>query len=113
QAHRFEPAALREIGVVYPIVVSARQLDGPVAADDLAEGQTGARVKHRGADADFFEKHFPAFAADVGERALRGEVAIGRVEMVDGRKRAPSPRVGKAFTDVLLRHVLPDRRYVF
>ena len=112
QAHRLEARALREIGVVQPIVIGARQLDGPVAADDLAEGETGAGVEHRGADTDIFKKQLPALAADVGEGARRRDVAVRRMKMVDGRKRVLAARFGKAPGDILLRHVLDDRRDV-
>ena len=101
QAHRLEARALRQIGVMDPIVIGARQLDGPVAADDLAEGETRAGIKHSRADADVLEKQFPAFAPDVGEGALRREVAVGGMQMVDGRKRIFAARFRKASADVL------------
>src|SRR5213593_4041038 len=110
QAHRFEARALRYISVVHPVVVGARQLDRPVAADDLAEGESGAGVEHAGADADVVEKKLPAFAPNVGESAFRGEVAIGIVQMIDGGKWAPPARLRKALADVLLGHVFPNRR---
>ena len=113
QAHRLEARAFRRVRVVHPIIISARQLDGPVAADDLAEGEPGAGVKHGGADAHVFEKKLPAFAADVGEGALRREVAVGGMQMIDGRKRIFAARFGKTSADVFFGHVFDDARDVF
>src|SRR5262249_32617089 len=56
----------------------------------------------------FFEKEFPAFAPNVGKSALRREVAIGCVQVIDGREGAPAAHIGKTLTDIFLRHVLPD-----
>ena len=113
QPHRLETRAFRYIGVMDPVVVSAGELDGPVAADDLAKGETGAGVEHRGADADVFKKEFPAFSADVGKCALRRKVAVCGMQMIDGRKRALAAGFGKTFADVVSRHVFPNARNVF
>ncbi len=95
-----------------PIVIGARQLDGPVAADDLAEGEPGAGIKDGRADADVFEKQLPTFAADVGERALRREVAVGGMQMVDGGKGILAARLGKTPADIFFGHVFDDGRDV-
>src|SRR5262249_59409632 len=109
---RFKATALRKISIVDPVVISPRQLDGPIAADDLAEGKPGAGVQDGSADSDLLEKQFPSLATDVGECSFRSEMAVGAVQVIDGRKRAFSTPIGETFADIILRHVSPERRQV-
>ena len=101
------------IDILPDFIVGLGQLNGPVAAYDLGEGETGACIQDGGADADLLEKQFPALSPDVGESALRREVTIRVVQMIDRRKRTSAARIRETFPDISLRHVLPDRRDVF
>jgi hypothetical protein len=98
---------------VNPVVIGARQFDGPVAADDLAESKAGAGVEHGRANAHFFKKQLPAFAPHVGESALGRKMSVGIVQMINGRERTSAAGVRKTSTYILLGHVLPNRGDVF
>jgi hypothetical protein len=64
-------------------------------------------------NADGGEKFLPTFRTYVRKRPPRRKVTIRRVEMIDRRKRTFAAYVREASPDILLRHILPDRRNVF
>ena len=70
-----------------PVVVSPRNVDRPIPADDLAERQTEGGVKHGRFDADVFQKIDPAVGADFIERARLEVMQVGGVKMIERRKR--------------------------
>ena len=80
QAHALKARAALHVGVIEPVVVGARDVDGPIAADDLAESETEGGVKHGGFDADVFQKIDPAVGADFVERARLKVMQVGRVQ---------------------------------
>ena len=76
-----EAGVALDVGVVEPVVVGLSGGDRPVAADDLAVGETRGGVEDGGVDADVGEEDLPSVRAD--ERAL-AVAASGGLDEVPG-----------------------------
>src|SRR4029453_14626198 len=90
QPESLESRALAEVLIVHPVIICARQLDGPITADDAAKRQTVRRIEHGAGQADIFHEFDPTLSADFREGAGRESVGIGCMEMVIGRIGSPA-----------------------
>ena len=86
QSHTLKARAAFHVSIVQPVIVGMGHVDGPIPADDLAEGKTERGVEHGGVNADIFEKLDPAVGTDFVKGAGLKVMQVGRMKMVERRK---------------------------
>jgi hypothetical protein len=95
-----------------PIVVRPGDVDGPVAADNLAKGKSESRVKDGGLDTNVFEKFHPAVGPNFIKRAGLEIVQVGRMQMIQ-RRKGVEETVGVVFGSISGGHEIDDGFSIF
>src|SRR5207253_2718308 len=99
QSHAFKARAPLHVSLMQPVIVSTRDIDGPVAADDFAESEAQSGVKHRGLNPNVFQESDPTVGADFIESTRRKIVQVRRMQVIEGWKWIEE-RVGVVFFPV-------------
>src|SRR2546427_4266551 len=93
-----------------PVVPRARDVDGELAGDHLAEGEAAGGIEHRPFDPHVGHKLEPAIDADLPESAGDQLKQTRGVEVIQRRK---NPAAKPAAFYVRLRHILQQRIPIF
>jgi len=112
EPHALKARAALHVVVVEPIVVRPGHVDGPIAADDFAEGETEGSVKHGGFDADVFQKIDPAVGPHFVKCPRLEIVEVRRMKVIE-RRKGVKKTMRVVFVAVALRHVVDDRLTIF
>src|SRR5438128_7998721 len=78
QSHAFKTRSSLHVSLMQPVIVCARDIDGPVAADDFAESETWSGVKHRDLNPNVFQESDPTVGADFIEGTRRKIMQVRR-----------------------------------